>query len=1014
MNTRAENFPVGSVMARAGWVGAGSTATPGLTNTPQATAGAGGDTGSFTVAATFTADALEPSLGLLMREAGLGLTVAFAPYHQVFQELLTPHSAIGSNAQGVNVLLVRLEDFIRDVPDLEPARALLKRSTDDLLTAARQNAQRTRVPTIYWVPTPSPAAPAALLSDLTALTAELVASLRPLPGTLVIESADTDPLCRGERHDTLGDELAHLPYTEEYFAALALALVRKAHALLVPTHKVLVLDCDNTVWRGVVGEDGPLGISVPEELARLQDFAVKVQSEGTLVCLASKNAEADVMEVFEKRTDMRLLPEHLVAHRINWEPKPRNLASLAQALNLGLDSFVFIDDNPVECAQMRAELPQVVTLQLPADQHVAGFLDHLWTFDRVSVTEEDLRRTRMYRENAAREALETSASDIGDFIASLEMTIDIGSPADDEWPRVSQLTQKTNQFNFTTVRRTEVEMRALAAAGHTILSVHVRDRFGDYGLVGVVVAAPANGAMTVDTFLLSCRVLGRGVEHALMRRLGELAQAAGLPLVRLPYARTAKNEPARAFAEHVAGAYALPQGADICFDIPTAHALAIQHQPGADPEAVVEARRSDAKKPAPKAADNSIARSERYTRLALELTSGQAVLDAVRSESARSRSLQGASVQPATETERQLLALWERTLMVSGLGVEDDYFAVGGTSLLAARLFADITRQFGVTLPLTSIVEAPTVRGLARRIAGDASEPSGGLVPLKAGGPRQLFLVHDGDGETLLYRNLARRLPDNIGIFGLQPTRAPGVPLAHDSIAGMAAHYVAELRRQQPHGPYLLGGMCAGGLIAYEMANQLLRDGERVDLVAIMDAATPQAAKKPGLMTQHRAGRVQQAVKAAFDERGPVFGAIAAAGIVARKIIGAASYEVRRRLTERSTRQRFALLHDVLHQGKTWPAQVVPLTVREIFNSAEARYTPPSLDVPTVLVRARQGIDGDRPYIEIYADPTLGWQSVARRLAVVDVDGGHASMLQEPFAESLVAALTPHLESQRA
>ena len=207
----------------------------------------------------------------------------------------------------------------------------------------------------------------------------------------------------------------------------------------------------------------------------LQRFAVDAQAGGALVCLASKNTEQDVLDVFEKRPEMVLKTEHIVAHRINWQPKSDNIASLAGQLNLGLDSFVFIDDNPVECAQVRAALPQVVTLQ-PPESAIAQFLSRTWAFDKISVTAEDTRRTEMYRENTARQSLEASTTDIGDFIASLGLVVDIASPSEDEWPRVAQLTQRTNQFNFTTLRRTESEIRSAASeAGSSVLRVRVRE-----------------------------------------------------------------------------------------------------------------------------------------------------------------------------------------------------------------------------------------------------------------------------------------------------------------------------------------------------------------------------------------------------------------------------------------------------------------------------------------------------------------------------------------------------------
>ena len=240
---------------------------------------------------------------------------------------------------------------------------------------------------------PSPDLAKRLLSEIEAANEVLVAKALTLPGITLLSAAELELVSAGERYDSVTDELGHLPFTEEQYASIALAIARKVHALLVPAHKVLVLDCDETMWRGVVGEDGVAAVTITPGRACLQQFAVGIQENGALLCLASKNAERDVLELFEKRSDMTLKLEHVVAHRINWEPKPRNVASLARALNLGLDAFVFIDDNPVECALMRAELPQVVTLQLPPDDEIGSFLSHLWTFDKIAITEEDARRT---------------------------------------------------------------------------------------------------------------------------------------------------------------------------------------------------------------------------------------------------------------------------------------------------------------------------------------------------------------------------------------------------------------------------------------------------------------------------------------------------------------------------------------------------------------------------------------------------------------------------------------------
>ena len=889
---------------------------------------------AIAIAATFTAEPLLPPLRLMLHEAGLELDVCFSPYNQLFQELLTSTSLLATNTGGINVVLLRLEDFVREIADPVKARSLIEHTVEQLSDAVSQYVRRVKVPTVLVVLPPSPGVAKALVRDIETANANLVAQARSLPGIALLSEEEIDLVSTGMRYDDLSDGLAHIPYTEEHYASLALAITRKVHALRVPTHKVLALDCDNTLWRGVVGEDGVDGITIPPALACIQRFATKVEAQGVLVCLLSKNAERDVFEVFEQRPDMLLKKEHIVAHRINWDSKPNNIKSLARSLNLGLDSFVYLDDNPVECALMRAELPQVVTLQVPPDDEVESFLSHLWTFDKIAVTDEDARRTKMYRENAARQEFENSTTDIAEFIASLKVVIDIAQPDDSEWPRVAQLTQRTNQFNFTTIRRTEPEMRKLPSGGSVVLRVKVRDRFGDYGLVGLVVADARSDVLVVDTLLLSCRVLGRGVEHGILRHLGDIAIERGLSQVNLAYLPTPKNEPARAFAESVAANYRKQEGDRVIYCIPAEHARTISHRPGHDPAAVVEAQKSEENKGAPssskqRASASSANRSQRYEKLARTLVSGGDILRAERTANKRARTLPNEPAKPATDIEDRLLALWQEFLGLDGLGVEDDYFALGGTSLDAARLFAEIARQFGVKLPLTTILESPTVRRLSHHLEPQRMQHSGAFVELKSGGPRNLFLVHDGFGETLLYLNLARRMPDDLAVFGIEPRRMAGVPLAHTRIEDMAAFYIDQVRKKQPNGPYRLGGMCAGGVIAYEMASQLVRAGESVELVALLDAATPQAVKRPGRITRQRLGRMAQALAdVRSSQRSRARRALAFSVTISRKLVNALMWEIMRRGTQWSVRARFRLLRELLARGMPWPRFIPELSVR--------------------------------------------------------------------------------------
>ena len=492
----------------------------------------------LTVATSFTADPLEPTLRFWLDELGIDARAEFAPYNQVLRQLLDPVSALGRNATGVNIIIVRLEDWTRFRADNSPEAVVLEQGVDELADAIREFAGRAGRPLIVSVCPPSSRVSRDTerselhISMITRLREEIagIGAVSWLePGLLGL-----DALGPGQSEDARRDEIGHMPYTPLAYTAIATALARRIDALKSPRFKVIAIDCDNTLWKGVVGEEGPSGVTFPAGLLALQRFVVGLQESGLLLCLLSKNVESDVHAVFNTRRDeMPLKREHVVAERVNWQPKSQNIAELARELNLGLDSFVFIDDNPVECAEMHVHRPEVLTLQLPSeDAEIAPFLRHLWALDILKVTDEDRRRSSMYRENAERDRSAREAGGIQAFLAKMELKIDIDRPAEDEWSRVAQLTQKTNQFNFTTVRRDEAQIRQLG--DRECLRVKVADRFGDYGLVGVMIFSNQGDAIEVDTFLLSCRVLARGVEHAMMARLGKLALERGRSRVERP------------------------------------------------------------------------------------------------------------------------------------------------------------------------------------------------------------------------------------------------------------------------------------------------------------------------------------------------------------------------------------------------------------------------------------------------------------------------------------------------
>ncbi|WP_424190672.1 bifunctional acetaldehyde-CoA/alcohol dehydrogenase [Actinokineospora sp. G85] len=512
------------------------------TANPEATA----DAAVLAIAATFTTDPLAEAVTVWCDNLGFGLRPVLAPFGQVFQELLDPASTLGSVRSGCAVVLVRFDDW--------PAEET-ERNLRELAAAVRSFTARARVPLLLRV-CPSPSA-----AGVDSRQRRLFDELRDTSGVHLLGAEDwhggADP---GDVHDEARYRMAHLAYTPAGYDALATGIARSVHALLARPFKVLVLDCDNTLWAGVAGEDGPEGVRLTEGHRHVQEWAVALREQGVLLALASKNDPETVAEVFRVRADFPLRSEHVAARAIGWDPKPLGLSRLAAELNLGLDSFVFLDDNPVEVAQVRAGCPGVLALTVPAEQEaIKPFLERVWAFDRLVVTEEDRGRAAAYDANRDRAELRRSALTFADFIAGLDLVVDITPATEAELRRVAQMTQRTNQFNFSTVRRQENELRALLAEpGMRCQVVRATDRFGDHGVVGAVISRQDADELVVDTFLLSCRVLGRGVEHQILAAVGSGTSTK----IRLPYVPTAKNEPARRFLDSVADGVPAAGGTD--------------------------------------------------------------------------------------------------------------------------------------------------------------------------------------------------------------------------------------------------------------------------------------------------------------------------------------------------------------------------------------------------------------------------------------------------------------------
>jgi thioesterase domain-containing protein len=377
-------------------------------------------------------------------------------------------------------------------------------------------------------------------------------------------------------------------------------------------------------------------------------------------------------------------------------------------------------------------------------------------------------------------------------------------------------------------------------------------------------------------------------------------------------------------------------------------------------------------------------------------------------------------VAPRNGIEARLAELWCRVVGSARVSINSDFFDDGGHSVLAARLLHLVELEYGKRLSLSAFLRTPTIELMARRIAGTSPpEPHGPLIPLRTGGAGPaLFLVHDGFGETILYRNLARRLPEGVAVHGIEPLSTERCPIMHTRIRDMASHYVGLIREVQPRGPYALGGECVGGTIAFEMALQLEAQGEEVAFVALFDAADPQAAKQIGRVAGKRWASFSQSLKA--DRGDPPLqregGRLLRA---AKKIKNVALYSASSRAMKLASRVRFMRLRAALDRGLPVPRLAENLPVASVISFALKSYIPSRLlEGRAVLFRATEGSGADEPFLFHYNDPLFGWGRRARsELDVCDMPGGHSSMLQEPhvavMAERLTASLQPMLTASQ-
>lgn len=647
----------------------------------------------FAISATFTAEPIERVIAFWGRELDWEIHARFAPYNQVPQTLLDPAGLFAANQNGVNVVLLRVED----VGGCENAVEIAK--------LAGNAAARLAQPLIVVLCPPTPGREAE----------DRMADRRI--GEILSESTGLQWMSHREIsavyevpvwHSAEGERLGRVPYSEEGFAALGTSIVRRAHALRVPPVKAIAADCDNTLWKGICGEDGPGGVTLDAGRKELHRFLLEQRDAGILLCIASKNNETDVWETFAAQPEFPLARRHFATWRINWQSKAANIVEMAAELGVGVDAFLLLDDNPKECAEVEGGAPGALAVAIPEDTGELGcFLRHLWILDHPVITEEDRRRATAIAQSLDFNREAKRAESLEEFIGSLNLRVDFQPLAFERLGRVAQLTQRTNQFNNSGQRRSEGEIQALLAGGKwACYTAEVSDRFGEYGLVGALLVEKRSEEYRIDTFLLSCRALGRGVEHRMLASLAEAALDEGVFSVCIPCRETARNQPVREF---LASLEPVSRQREAEWEIHRFKAAGLQTLRW-HPRSHEEVRAERLPGPA------TTRRFTGYGRIAGELRTPEQIAAAMRRASAASRDDSGTE-SPGSEIEARLARIWSELLEKPVSGASANFFDLGGHSLLAVMLLMRVKEEFSVELSVDDVYSGSMTLGdLARRI----------------------------------------------------------------------------------------------------------------------------------------------------------------------------------------------------------------------------------------------------------------------------------------------------------
>lgn len=643
---------------------------------------------------------VEPLIEHIQQEIEFGYTVV----NQVIQQLLNPQAKDNRLDVGVNIFCIRFSDW-------SPAGKDKKLINDFIRLINELETQFSSINIVFISPE--------VAESNYAIKNQLH------PNIISLFHSDICPdKSVASCINAYTDLQAKIPYTETYYVLLAKKLSRIIDSLFVSHYKVIVLDCDYTLWHGACSELGPKGVEISKLHEERQRFFVQLKDKGFLICLCSKNSEDDVLNVFKQHQGMLLALNDVSEYRINWQTKSANIMSLSAALNIGVEHFIFVDDNPTECHEVKRRLPAVCTV-IASDKD-NNFLFENTIFDKYLITQEDKNRTQFYVNEKERHLQKNKQLTFKDYISSLSLKVCIREATTAEMARVVQLCHRTNQFNFSLKRYDNSQLRTLIQKQYVVALVEVSDRFGSYGMSGVLIYKVVNDYLHVDTFLLSCRVLGRTVEHRMLSFLADELNNKGLKRVKIDYCAGLKNNVALNSLLSVGGKLSQNK---------TEMVMSVKQCGLAEKNFYTTM--DDSGEGSNKAKYNTDASQKPQKELLVSLNKND-----------QAQKLKpSVTVKTNNEIADKVSAIWLGKLNVTIDDLDSSFFHYGGSSLQFVFMLNDVFEQFNVAIPLDEIITQPTIAAVVSYI--EQNQPNKAKIKKS---------LHRSDGDHLMLSNAQKRI----------------------------------------------------------------------------------------------------------------------------------------------------------------------------------------------------------------------------------------------------------------